>query len=145
MIIPYSVQYFRMCTYRQIYSVPGMYVRSSQNRMRLPNLLVVSWAGKMDIPLSPFVPEIIWSRETGSAVPSPASVSSFILHDRPESGAYFIFPLIILMSAATLVHKYHYFNLYVCIVPKLQLRGTLLHRRASPVQSNECVYDRASR
>ena len=39
------------------------------NRVRLPILLVVRRTGKMIISLSAFVPGI-WSRETGSAVPS---------------------------------------------------------------------------
>ena len=41
--------------------------------IRLPILLVVRSIGKMDISLSPFEPKRIWSRETGSAVPSRVS------------------------------------------------------------------------
>ena len=55
------------------------------NRVRLPVLLVVSWAGKMNISLSAFVPENLVSRdEFGSPVPrQPAHV-----HTQAESGAY---------------------------------------------------------
>ena len=54
------------------------YSRVWINRVRLPVLLVVSWTGKVNIPLSPCVPEI-WSRETGSAVPSRVSLLIAIL------------------------------------------------------------------
>ena len=55
------------------------------NRVRLPILLVVSWTGKMNIPLSAFVPENLVSRDCfGSPVPrQPAH-----LHTQAESGAY---------------------------------------------------------
>ena len=43
------------------------------NRVRLPILLVVSGTGKMDISLSRSRLRI-WSRETGSAVPSRVSL-----------------------------------------------------------------------
>ena len=54
-------------------------------RVRLPILLVVSWTGKMNIPLSAFVPENLVSRDGfGSPVPrQPAH-----LHTQVESGAY---------------------------------------------------------
>ena len=42
----------------------------------------------MNIPLSPCTCLRIWSRETGSAVPS--RVSLFILHTQAESGAYLL-------------------------------------------------------
>ena len=54
--------------------------------IRLPILLVVRSTGKMDMSLSPFEPKRIWSRETGSAVPS--RVSLLILHAHADSGAY---------------------------------------------------------
>ena len=47
------------------------------NRVRLPILLVVSWTGKMNTPLSPCVLRT-WSRETGSAVPSRVSLLTSI-------------------------------------------------------------------
>ena len=55
------------------------------NRVRLPILLVVSWTGKVNIPLSAFVPENLVSRDGfGSPVPrQPAH-----LHTQAESGAY---------------------------------------------------------
>ena len=55
------------------------------NRVRLPILLVVSWTGKMNIPLSAFVPESFIPRDGfGSPVPlQPAH-----LHTQAESGAY---------------------------------------------------------
>ena len=53
-------------------------VRVWINRVRLPVLHVVSCTGKMNISLSAFVPEI-WSRETGSAVPSRVSLLISIL------------------------------------------------------------------
>ena len=54
------------------------YSRVWINRVRLPILIVASWTGKMNIPLSPCVPEI-WSRETGSAAPSRVSLLISIL------------------------------------------------------------------
>ena len=48
------------------------------NRVRLPILLVVSRTGKMILSLSPFAPLRIWSRETGSAVPSRVSLLTSI-------------------------------------------------------------------
>ena len=56
------------------------------NRIRLPILLEVSWTGKMNIFPCPRSRLRIWSRETGSAVPS--RVSLLILHTQAESGAY---------------------------------------------------------
>ena len=55
------------------------------NRVRLPILLVVSWTGEMDIPLSAFAPENLVSRDGfGSLVPrQPAH-----LNTQAESGAY---------------------------------------------------------
>ena len=48
------------------------------NRVRLPVLLVVSWTGKIVFPC-PRACLRIWSRETGSAVPSRASLLVSIL------------------------------------------------------------------
>ena len=55
------------------------------NRVRLPTLLVVSWTGKMNISLSPFAPENLFSRDGfGSPVPrQPAH-----LYTQAEYGAY---------------------------------------------------------
>ena len=55
------------------------------NRVRSPILLVVSWTGKINIPLSAFVPENLVSRDGfGSPVPrQPAH-----LYTQAESGAY---------------------------------------------------------
>ena len=44
------------------------------NRVRLPILLVVSRTGKINISLSPFAPENLVSRGTGSVVPSRVSL-----------------------------------------------------------------------
>ena len=46
----------------------------SINRVRLPILLVVSWTGKIDIFPCPISRLRIWSRKTGSAVPSRVSL-----------------------------------------------------------------------
>ena len=46
------------------------YSRVWINRVRLPILLVVSWTGKMDIPLSPYAPENSVSRD-GFSCPVP--------------------------------------------------------------------------
>ena len=62
-----------------------MVITFGQCRVRLPILFVVSWTGKMNFPC-PRPCLIIWSRETGSAVPSRASLP--ILHTQAESGAY---------------------------------------------------------
>ena len=48
------------------------------NRVRLPILLVVSWAGKMNISVFQFAPENLVSRD-GSAVPSRVSLLISIL------------------------------------------------------------------
>ena len=61
------------------------YSRVWINRVRLPILHVVSRTRKMNITLSRTCLRI-WSRETGSAVPS--RVSLLILHTQTESGAY---------------------------------------------------------
>ena len=72
--------------------LPGMYVcmiitysRVWINRVRLPILLVVSWTGKMNIPLSPCVPENLVSRD-GFSRPVPRQPAH--LHTQAESGAY---------------------------------------------------------
>ena len=54
------------------------------NRVRLPILLVVSWTGKMNIPLSPCVPENLVSRD-GFSRPVPRQPAH--LHIQAESGA----------------------------------------------------------
>ena len=54
------------------------YSRVWINRVRLPILLVVSWTGKIIFPC-PRACLRIWSRETGSAVPSRVSLLIFIL------------------------------------------------------------------
>ena len=54
------------------------------NRVRLPILLVVSWAGKMNISLSAFAPENLASRDGfGSPVPRESAP----LYTKAESGA----------------------------------------------------------
>ena len=55
------------------------------NRVRLPILLVVSSTGKMDVSLSPFVPENLVSRD-GFGSPVPRQPAHF--HTQAESGAY---------------------------------------------------------
>ena len=55
------------------------------NRVRLPILLVVSWTGKMNIPLSAFVPENLVSRH---GFGSPVTRQPGHLHTQAESGAY---------------------------------------------------------
>ena len=54
------------------------YSRVWINRVRLPILLVVSWTGKIIFPC-PRACLIIWSRETGSAVPPRVSLLISIL------------------------------------------------------------------
>ena len=61
------------------------YSRVWINRVRLPLLLVVSWTGKMNIPLSPCVPENLVSRD-GFSRPVPRQPAH--LHTQAESGAY---------------------------------------------------------
>ena len=61
------------------------YSRVWINRVRLPILLVVSWTGKMNIPLSPCVPENLVSRD-GFSRPVPRQPGH--LHTQAESGAY---------------------------------------------------------
>ena len=61
------------------------YSRVWINRVRLPILLVVSSTGKMNIPLSPCVPENLVSRD-GFSRPVPRQPSH--LHTQAESGAY---------------------------------------------------------
>ena len=61
------------------------YSRVWINRVRLPILLVVSWTGKMNIPLSPCVPENLVSRD-GFSRPVPRQPA--YLHTQAESGAY---------------------------------------------------------
>ena len=55
------------------------------NRVRLPILLVVSWTGKINIPLSPCVPENLISRD-GFSRPAPRQPAH--LHTQAESGPY---------------------------------------------------------
>ena len=61
------------------------YSRVWINRVRLPILLVVSWTGEMNIPLSPCVPENLVSRD-GFSRPVPRQPAH--LHIQAESGAY---------------------------------------------------------
>ena len=61
------------------------YSRVWINRVRLPILLVVSLTGKMNIPLSPCVPENLVSRD-GFSRPVPRQPAH--LHTQAESGAY---------------------------------------------------------
>ena len=61
------------------------YSRVCINRLRLPILLVVSWTGKMNIPLSPYAPENLVSRD-GFSRPVPRQPAR--LHTQAESGAY---------------------------------------------------------
>ena len=53
--------YYITCMY--VCMVITLYSRVWFNRVRLPVLLVVSWIGKMNIPLSPHVPENLVSRD----------------------------------------------------------------------------------
>ena len=69
-----------MHTYKQF-----TYSRVRINRVRLPILLVVSWTGKMNIPLSPYVPKNLVSRD-GFSRPVPRQPAH--LHTQAESGAY---------------------------------------------------------
>ena len=59
------------------------YSRVWINRVRLPILLVVSWTGKNDIPLSPCVPENLVSRDRFSRVPRQPDP-----HTQAQSGAF---------------------------------------------------------
>ena len=61
------------------------YSRVWINRVRLPILLVVSRTGKMNIPLSPCVPENLVPRD-GFSRPVPRQPAH--LHTQAESGAY---------------------------------------------------------
>ena len=65
------------------------YSRVWINRVRLPILLVVRWTGKINIPLSPCVPENLVSRD-GFSRPVPRQPPH--LHTQAESGAYGIPP-----------------------------------------------------
>ena len=74
------------------YIMYGMYVcmvitysRVWISRVRLPILLVVSLTGKMNIPLSPYVPESLVSRD-GFSRPVPRQPAH--PHTQAESGAY---------------------------------------------------------
>ena len=61
------------------------YSRVWINTVRLPILLVVSWTGKMNIPLSPCVPENLVSRDGFSR---PVQRQPAHLHTQAKSGAY---------------------------------------------------------
>ena len=61
------------------------YSRVWMNGVRLPILLVVSSTGKMNVPLSPCVPENLVSRD-GFNRPVPRQPAH--LHTQAESGAY---------------------------------------------------------
>ena len=62
-----------------------IYSRVWINRLRLPILLVVSWTGKVNIPLSPCVPDNLVSRD-GFSRPVPRQPAH--LHTQAESDAY---------------------------------------------------------
>ena len=103
----------------------GMYVcmvitysRVWINRVRLPILLVVSWTGKMKIPLSPCVPENLVSRD-GFSRPVPRQPAH--LHTQAESGAY-------LRDCSR--------------VPRRRPYETAIRHRVSPefIGSRNCVY-----
>ena len=61
------------------------YSRAWINRVRLPILLVVSWTGEMNIPLSPYVPENLVSLD-GFSRPVPRQPAH--LHTQVEPSAY---------------------------------------------------------
>ena len=69
---PYSAMYVSYVCMVITYSIVWI------NRVRLPILLVVSWTGKIVFPC-PLACLRIWSRETGSAVPSRVSLLISIL------------------------------------------------------------------
>ena len=75
--------------YVYMYVLSSHIARSRINRVRLPILLVISVAGKINSSLSPFAPENLVSRHGfGSPVPrQPAH-----LHIKVEFGAYGIHP-----------------------------------------------------
>ena len=61
------------------------YSTSTDQPVRLPILLEVSWKGKMNISLSAFAPENLVSRD-GFGSPVPRQPAHF--HTQAESGAY---------------------------------------------------------
>ena len=67
-----------------VYSMVITYSRVWINRVRLPILLVVRWTGKMNIPLSPCVPENLVLRD-GFSRPVPRQPAH--LHTQAESGS----------------------------------------------------------
>ena len=82
---------FPPCLCKCIYVCSIMYVWSSRiarvwtNQVMLPILLVVSWTGKMNIPLSAFAPENLVSRD-GFGSPVPRQPTH--LQNQAEPGAY---------------------------------------------------------
>ena len=68
MVDPYYMTVYVM-------TIAGVWI----NRVRLPILLVVSRAGKMNISLSPFAPENLVSRDGFGRVPSRVSLLVSIL------------------------------------------------------------------
>ena len=77
-----------LCMYVCMYVYVCMVITYSRvwiNRVKLPILLVVSWTGKMNIPLSPYVPENLVSRD-GFSRPVPRQPAH--VHTKAESGAY---------------------------------------------------------
>ena len=73
-----------VCMYVCMYG-HHIYSRVWINRVRLPILLVVSWTGEINLPLSPCVPENLVSRD-GFSRPVPLQPAH--LHTLAESGAY---------------------------------------------------------
>ena len=75
-----------VCMYACIYVCMVItYSRLWINRLRLPILLVVSQTGKMNIPLSPYAPENLVSRD-GFSRPVPRQPAH--PHTQAECGAY---------------------------------------------------------
>ena len=81
--------YILLLTQAPVFCMVITYSRVWINRVRLPILLVVSSTGKMNIPLSPCVPENLVSRD-GFSRPVPRQPAH--LHTQAESGAYGIPP-----------------------------------------------------
>ena len=71
--------------FQPAFSGHSVYSRVRIYRVRFPILLVVSWTGKMNISLSPCVPENLVSRD-GFSRPVPRQPAH--LHAQTESGAY---------------------------------------------------------
>ena len=88
LVTPLIIPYCRVILSRYsmyVYIVITYYSRVWINRVRLTILLVVSWTGKMSVPLSPCVFESLVSRD-GFSRPVPRQPAH--LHTQAESGAY---------------------------------------------------------